>query len=176
MNLPNLAFVGSARPVFGSIPSLAELQARRAAQVFAGRDFLPSATNMSIWLRKYWKRHAQLYPFDARLRQLVNQFEYTGLLADALKVKPNLWKLFFSQPQKWYTIYFKSPWTPFLFRMSAIETDEEKLAYSRHVKCIPRPDQVFSRFAVQIQVIFVIIFLFFIILFGALFACLSHIF
>ncbi|CAF3681325.1 unnamed protein product [Rotaria sp. Silwood1] len=141
VNLPNLAFVGSARPVFGSIPSLAELQARRIAQVFSGRDCLPSPTNMTIWLQKYWKRHAQLYPFEGRLKQLVNQFEYSDFLANQLKVKPRLWKLFFSQPQKWYTIYFQSPWTPFLFRMNAIETKDEKLAYSRHIKCMPRRDQ-----------------------------------
>ena len=124
---------------------------------------------MSVWLQRYWKRHAQLYSFDTRLRQLVNQFEYTDYLADELKVKPHLWKLFFSQPRKWYTIYFESPWTPFLFRMKAIETEEEKLAYTRHVKCIPRRDQVFSRFTLQIQVIFGMILLFFMILFGALF-------
>jgi hypothetical protein len=152
------------------------LQARRVAQVFSGRDFLPSTANMSIWLQKYWKRHAQLYPFDARLRQLVNQFEYTDLLANELKIEPRLWKLFFSQPRKWHTIYFESPWTPFLFRMNAIETEEEKLAYSRHVKCIPRQDQVFSRFALQMQGIFAIIFILFIIFFGALFTFLLYIF
>ena len=146
------------------------MQARRVAQIFAGRDILPSPTNMSMWLQKYWKRHAELYPFDTRLRQLVNQFEYTDYLADELKVKPRLWKLFFSQPQKWYTIYFQSPWTPFLFRMNAIETEEEKLAYARHVKCIPRRDQVFPRFTLQIQVIFGMIFLFFITFFGGLFS------
>ena len=170
VNLPNLAFVGSARPVFGSIPSLAELQARRVAQIFSSRDVLPSPTNMSLWLRKYWKRHAQLYPFEARLRQLVNQFEYSDLLANALKVRPRLWKLFFTQPRKWYTIYFESPWTAFLFRMNAIETEAEQLAYSRHVQCIPRRDQVFARFALQIQVIFGIVFLFFIVFFGRLFS------
>ncbi|CAF0922293.1 unnamed protein product [Didymodactylos carnosus] len=146
VNLPNLAFVGTARPVFGSIPSLAELQARRVAQIFSGRAFLPSPTNMSTWLSKYWKRHTQLYPFDARLRQLVNQFEYTELLAHEAKVKPNLWRLFFSQPRKWYTIYFESPWTPFLFRMNTIESEDEKLAYARHVECIPRPDQPFGNY------------------------------
>ncbi len=145
------------------------MQARRVAQVFSGRDFLPSAANMSNWLEKYWKRHAQLYPFNARLRQLVNQFEYSDLLVNELKVKPHLWKLFFSQPRKWHTIYFESPWTPFLFRMNAIETEEENLAYSRHVKCIPRQDQVFFRFALQVQVIFAIGFFFIVIFLGRFF-------
>ncbi len=152
------------------------MQARRVAQVFSGKDFLPSVSNMSSWLQKYWARHAQLYPFDARLRQLVNQFEYTALLANELKVQPHLWKLFFSQPRKWHTIFFGSPWTPFLFRMNAIETEEEKLAYLRHIKCIPRQDQIFSRFAIQIQVIFVILFLLLIIFFGAIFTFLFYIF
>lgn len=144
------------------------MQARRIAQIFAGRDSLPLTKDMSVWLQKYWRRHAQLYPCDTRLRQLVNQFEYTDYLARELKVEPRLWKLLFSHPRKWYTIYFESPWTPFLFRMNAIETEEEKLAYARHVKCIPRQDQVFFRFTLQVQVIYGIIFLFFMTLFGAL--------
>jgi hypothetical protein len=106
---------------------------------------------MSSWLSKYWKRHAQLYPVDTRLRQLVNQFEYSDFLAGELKVKPHLWHLFFSQPRKWYTIYCGSPWTPFLFRLNAIETESEKLAYSRHIQCIPRPDQTFHSYTLYIQ-------------------------
>lgn len=173
INLPNLAFVGSARPIFGSIPSLAELQARRVAQVFAGKASLPSTKKMSMWLEKYWERHARLFPYEKRLLQLVNQFEYSDLLANELHARPPLWKLFFSQPKKWYTIYFKSPWTPFLFRINAIETEEEKLAYSEHIKCVPRPNQVFHRFAIQIQFIYGLLLIFFLI---TLLALLSYLF
>ncbi|CAF1574821.1 unnamed protein product, partial [Didymodactylos carnosus] len=35
---------------------------------------------MSSWLNRYWKRHAELYPFDARLKQIVSQFEYADLI------------------------------------------------------------------------------------------------
>ena len=176
INVPNLAFVGSARPVFGSIPSLAELQARRMAQVFSGRSSLPSPRKMSIWLNKYWKRHDELYPFESRLEQLVNQFEYSDLLADQLKVKPHLWRLFLFQPSKWYTIYFGSPWTPFLFRLNGIESEEEKLAYSRHVECIPRPDQTFNQYTKYIQNIFAIVFLFAILTLAIFFIFLFYLF
>ena len=68
-----LAFVGTARPVFGSIPALAELQARWVAAVFSGRCRLPSEKVMARRRRAYWERHAHLYPHDhIRLKQLVN--------------------------------------------------------------------------------------------------------
>jgi hypothetical protein len=169
VNLANIAFVGTARPVFGSIPSLAELQARRIAQVFSGRCFLPSPINMSIWLNKYWKRHDEIYPFDRRIQQLVNQFEYSEFLADQLKVKPRLWKLFFCQPRKWYKIYFESPWSPFLYRMNAIETEDEKLAYHRHLQCIPRPDQTFSQYISYMKSVFTILLFFIVLPFGIFF-------
>jgi dimethylaniline monooxygenase (N-oxide forming) len=146
VNLSGLAFVGSARPVFGSIPSIAELQARRVAQVFAGRAQIPTQIEMQRALTAYWKRHARLYPFDKRMKQLVNQFEYCDTLADELKIRPSLWYLFFRHPHKWYKIYCASPWTPFLFRLGKISNDEEKLAYKRHISCIPRSNQTFHKF------------------------------
>ena len=157
VNVDNIAFVGTARPVFGSIPSLAELQARRIAQVFSNRASLPSRTKMNKWLNYYWKKHQQIYPFEGRITQLVNQFEYSDFLADRLNVKPHLWKLFLSQPSKWLKIYFQSPWTPFVYRLNSIQSEEENLAYQRHLKCIPRPDQTFTRYVFYMQLIFTII-------------------
>jgi hypothetical protein len=39
---PSVAFVGFVRPIFGSIPGIAELQSRYAAKVFSGACRLPS--------------------------------------------------------------------------------------------------------------------------------------
>lgn len=124
---------------------------------------------MNKWLQDYWKRHAKLYPYDHRLKQLVNQFEYTDYLGKQLNVRPNLWKIFFTQPKKWYNLYFESPWSPFLYRLNSIETEEEKLAYQRHLKCRPRKDQIFFRFTKQVQGLFIILFTLFISFFGIIF-------
>jgi dimethylaniline monooxygenase (N-oxide forming) len=142
-----LAFVGTARPVFGSIPALAELQARWVAAVFSGRCHLPSEKVMTQRRQEYWRRHARLYPHDdKRLKQLVNLFEYTDVIGDELGVRINLFYLFFRHPIAWYRVYCASPWSPFLFRIGRLSSDEEKLAYQRHLACIPEKDQTFHRY------------------------------
>ncbi|CAF2505309.1 unnamed protein product [Rotaria sp. Silwood2] len=142
-----LAFVGTARPVFGSIPAMGELQARWVAAVFSGRRHLPSEKVMAERRRAYWARHACLYPHDhKRLRQLVNLFEYSDVIGDELGVRVNLYYLFFRHPIAWYRIYCVSPWSPFLFRIGRLSSDDEKLAYQRHLLCIPKKDQTFHRY------------------------------
>jgi dimethylaniline monooxygenase (N-oxide forming) len=142
-----LAFVGTARPVFGSIPALSELQARWAAAVFAGRCRLPTERVMARRRRAYWERHARLYPHDdKRLKQLVNLFEYTDVIGDELGVRVSVFYLFFRHPSAWYHVYCASPWSPFLFRIGRLSSDDEKLAYQRHLQCIPAKGQTFHRY------------------------------
>lgn len=141
-----LAFVGTARPVFGSIPALAELQARWVAAVVAGRCHLPSEKTMAARRQVYWSRHARLYPHDhARLKQLVNLFEYTDVIGDELGVRINLFYLFFRHPIVWFHVYCRSPWSPFLFRIGRASSPEEKLAYARHLACVPGKGQTLHR-------------------------------
>ena len=141
-----LAFVGSARPVFGSIPALSEIQARWVAAVFAGRRWLPSEKVMARRRRVYWERHARLYPHDdKRLKQLVNLFEYTDVIGDELGVRLRVFYLFFRHPLIWFHVYCRSPWSPFLFRMGRLSSKDEKLAYQRHLACVPAKDQTFHR-------------------------------
>lgn len=142
-----LAFVGTARPVFGSIPALAELQARWTAAVFSGRCRLPSENVMTERRQAYWRRHASLYPHDdIRLKQLVNLFEFADVIGDELGVRINLFYLFIRHPKAWFRIYCASPWSPFLFRIGRLSTAEERLAYQRHLACIPEKDQTFHRY------------------------------
>ena len=159
-----LAFVGTARPVFGSIPALAELQARWAAAVFAGRRPLPSEKAMAQRRRAYWARHARLYPHDdKRLKQLVNLFEYSDVIGDELGVRLNVPYLFLRHPRTWYHVYCVSPWSPFLFRLGHVSSAEEKLAYQRHLACVPAKDQTFHRYndTLVYAWLIIIVFLFF---------------
>ncbi|CAF1313601.1 unnamed protein product [Didymodactylos carnosus] len=147
VGLKKIAFVGTARPVFGSIPALAELQARWVSYVFKGKVTLPTQAKMLRSIHAYWKRHQRLYPHDhIRMKQLVNLFEFADVLGDEMGVRPNVVKLFFRHPFKWFKIYCASPWSPFLFRLGTISSQAEKLAYRRHLECIPKPYQSFHRF------------------------------
>lgn len=119
---PTLAFAGTARPVFGSIPALAELQARWISAVFAGRCALPSPKAMQEEIEKDRQRHRRLFPADhARLPNLVSHFEYADYIMEQLGVRPNYWKLFFTDNRRW-RVLISVPWTAF----EALLTDPEQ--------------------------------------------------
>jgi dimethylaniline monooxygenase (N-oxide forming) len=129
---PTLAYAGTARPVFGSIPALAELQARWISAVFAGRCQLPSSEAMQKEIEKDHRRHSKLFPVDhARLPNLVSHFEYADFIMKQLGIKPNLLKVFFTDNKRW-RVLVSVPWTAF----EALLTDPEQGqgAYNRIYK------------------------------------------
>jgi dimethylaniline monooxygenase (N-oxide forming) len=107
---PSLAFVGFARPLIGSIPGLAELQSRYVAKVFSGACRLPGpAERRTITERdaRFWDhqfRHTSL-----RIGGLVDHFLYADQLARLIGCRPNLAKLFFSSPRRWWQA-ITAPW------------------------------------------------------------------
>ncbi len=98
-----IAFVGFARPIIGSIPVLAEAQARWVARVFSGRVKLASATQRAkmtaddrAWWGDYFKDTTQ------RIRGLVEAFKYIDEIAVLSDSKPNYWGLLRRNPIKWF--------------------------------------------------------------------------
>jgi len=95
-----MAWVGYARPCFGAIPPLAEMQARLFAMVCSGEVELPSAENMhklatadrAFWLDLLGKN-------GERIKSLVNHVTYADSLAEIMGCKPNLWRLFLTSPR-----------------------------------------------------------------------------
>jgi dimethylaniline monooxygenase (N-oxide forming) len=119
---PTLAHAGTARPVFGSIPALAELQVRWISAVLAGRCRLPPPEAMRKEIEEDQRRHRKHFPTDhARLPNLVSHFEYADFIMEQLGVRPNLWKLFFTDNKQW-RILVSVPWTAF----EALLTDPER--------------------------------------------------
>ena len=110
---PTLAYVGTVRPVFGSIVALAELQARWVSAVFSGRCHLPSNDLMMKEIQADITRHRKLFPaHHDRLPHLVSHFEYADYILHQLGAQVNWPYLFFTNNKKWRTL-MSAPWTPF---------------------------------------------------------------
>jgi dimethylaniline monooxygenase (N-oxide forming) len=107
---PSLAFVGFARPIFGSIPGIAELQSRLVAGVFSGRVALPSHAERARAVasdRRFWNHH--LRHTSLRIAGLVDHFKYCDQLARLIGCRPRFWRLFFRSPRRWWQAV-SAPW------------------------------------------------------------------
>lgn len=99
---PSLAFIGFARPVVGSIPSIAELQCMYVSKIFSGKLHLPEKSHRDKVIEK-GKAHQKRYfgKTSMRIQGLVHQPIYVDQLSTLAGVYPNYLKLFFSSPKKW---------------------------------------------------------------------------
>jgi dimethylaniline monooxygenase (N-oxide forming) len=107
---PSLAFVGFVRPIFGSIPGIAELQSRYVAKVFAGQRSLPPKEERSRIITEdavAWNHHFRYT--SLRLHGLVDHFLYSGQLAKLIGCRPRFAKLFCESPRKWWKA-ITAPW------------------------------------------------------------------
>ena len=115
---PTLCYIGMTRPVVcgpslllpppssnsslpqvGSVPALAELQARWVSSVYAKRYSLPSTEEMKESIEKDTARNQRLYPADhARLPTLVNHWEYADQIAKYFGAKPRHRSLYITSP------------------------------------------------------------------------------
>jgi hypothetical protein len=118
---PSLAFVGFARPIFGSIPGLAELASRYVAKVFSGACRLPErAGRRAITERdaKFWNNHFR--NTSLRIGGLVDHFIYSDQLAKLIGCYPNWWALFFKSPLRWWQAV-TAPWSGAQFWLNDVE-------------------------------------------------------
>jgi len=126
---PTLCFIGSPRPMIGSIPALAELQARWAAKVYSGQASLPSSEEMNRIMEADHIRHKRVFPQDDySLPQLVNHWEYSDEIAAMFGAKPNLIRWFFRNPFKWWRI-ISAPWSAFIYRVEDPKTRDQALKH-----------------------------------------------
>ncbi len=112
---PSLAFVGYVRPALGSIPSLAELQARWVSAVWSGRVGVPH-----LWRRRsiaYLDRELESRAmFDSsRLGVLVDQEAYASMVAAQFGAQVRWLRLIFDPRGLW--ILLRSPWTAFKYQL-----------------------------------------------------------
>jgi len=118
---PSLAFVGFARPIFGSIPGLAELQSRYVAKVFSGACRLPELAERSATIERdaaFWNHHFR--DTSLRIAGLVDHFVYSDQLARLIGCRPNFLALFFKSPRRWWQA-ITAPWSGSQFWLNDVK-------------------------------------------------------
>ena len=107
---PSLAFVGFARPIFGSIPGLAEIQSRLVASVWSGRVSLPPREERARVIERderFWRHH--LRHTSLRIAGLVDHFKYCDQIASLIGCRPKLWRMLWRNPRRWWQA-ITAPW------------------------------------------------------------------
>eukprot|EP01087_Luapelamoeba_hula_P012628 TRINITY_DN352_c0_g2_i1.p1 TRINITY_DN352_c0_g2~~TRINITY_DN352_c0_g2_i1.p1 ORF type:complete len:598 (+),score=102.41 TRINITY_DN352_c0_g2_i1:117-1796(+) len=124
---PTLCFLGTVRPMIGSIPALAELQARWAAKIYTGQYTIPCCEDMAEIVIADKVKHKRVFPQDDySLPQLVNHWYYSDEIAELFDAKPKLVQWFFRNPFTWWKI-ISAPWSAFLYRVEDPKTRDEAL-------------------------------------------------
>ena len=115
-------------PVVGSVPGMAELQARWAAKVFSNHVPFKSREarleetdkDAAFWTN-YFKDSSQ------RLETLVEAYMYVDDIAKQAGVYPDLFGLFKRNPQHWFTATF-SPYNGALYRINEPKNEKKAIA------------------------------------------------
>ena len=91
-DMPNLAFVGMVRPTIGSIPAMAEMQARLVAGVFSGVLKLPEPQALKTLIIKETRTHAAKCPeMSARFPHVYFFEQWMEEMADLIGCRPTIW-------------------------------------------------------------------------------------
>ncbi|XP_067388601.1 flavin-containing monooxygenase 5-like [Emydura macquarii macquarii] len=113
---PTLAIIGLLQPL-GAIMPISELQARCATRVFKGLLKLPSAEVMMADIAEKIKENEKRYIPSQHISLQVQYIDHVDELASLLGVKPNLLRLFLTDPQLALEVLF-GPCTPAQFRLT----------------------------------------------------------
>ncbi|XP_075038778.1 flavin-containing monooxygenase 5-like [Mixophyes fleayi] len=111
-----LAVVGLIQPI-GAIMPISELQCRLATRVFKGLIKLPDKESMIIDIAKKKFKMENRYVKSQRHTVQVDYVEYMDELATLADVKPNLLRLFITDPRLGAQVLF-GPCTPYQYRLT----------------------------------------------------------
>lgn len=114
-NPETLAFIGNIQPVGALIP-ISELQARWVCQLLLGKVSLPSKEQMIQDIKKKRKEIKARYYNVARHTLEVDWVSFMDEIADQFGAKPNMSKLFFTDPALWSKMMF-APALPYHYRV-----------------------------------------------------------
>ena len=91
---PALAFIGFARPAFGAIPPMAEMQARYWVDILTGELSLPIDMDMAGEIEFDRQREYKMFQHDfLRVTTLTHYHSYMDRLGDLIGCKPDLKEL-----------------------------------------------------------------------------------
>ncbi|DBA13622.1 TPA: hypothetical protein GDO54_018474, partial [Pyxicephalus adspersus] len=115
LDVYTLAVIGLIQPL-GAIMPISELQCRLATRVFKGLVKLPDKLTMTMEVAKKKLKMHNRYVASHRHTIQVDYVEYMDELATLLGVKPNLLRLFTTDPKLGFEVLF-GPCTPYQFRL-----------------------------------------------------------
>jgi dimethylaniline monooxygenase (N-oxide forming) len=102
-----LAWIGWARPGFGSQFPIMEMQARYCAMIFNGDQKLPSKEDMIQQAQKDEGMYIEQFEENAtRIRSLVDYHRYMNGLAKIIGCNPPLVAYFFKNPKMWLHLMY----------------------------------------------------------------------
>lgn len=103
----SLAWIGMARPGFGSQFPIMEMQARYFALLCSGKLNLPSEYSMKLSIKEDFQQNIDQFGKNAqRIRSLVDYFRYMDGLADVIGCKPPLEQYFLKYPLLWLRMVY----------------------------------------------------------------------
>lgn len=106
-----VTWAGLVRPGIGSIPPLAEMQARYFALLVSDKRQLPSPEEMVECIEKDTAKTLALFTEDApRLKALTDYLPYYEDMAALVGCQPPLKKLFITDPHTWVRLIDDNPW------------------------------------------------------------------
>ncbi|XP_040262682.1 flavin-containing monooxygenase 5-like [Bufo bufo] len=112
---PTVAFIGYVQPL-GAIMPISEIQARWATKVFKGERKLPSMSEMKAEITKRKEDMKKRYVESERHTLQVDYVNYMDEVAEEIGCRPNVKKLFLSDPKLAWEILF-GPCTPYQYRL-----------------------------------------------------------
>ena len=102
-----VAWIGLVRPGFGSIPPMAEMQARFFALVAAGQRKLPSKDAMQTDIESHARLDEEQYPDDAQaIRPLTDYLRFMDAMAREIGCAPRMMDLAIRHPSLWFKTMF----------------------------------------------------------------------
>jgi dimethylaniline monooxygenase (N-oxide forming) len=132
-----LYFVGFARPGFGAIPPLAELQARWIAGILQGELELPTPDDMRLQILEYNARRRRLFRHHAdSLPALVDYLPYTQWLAQRVGCDPDWTLLAQSDPELFMRVLYGA-YSPAHFRLHGPGADP--VSARERILALPKP-------------------------------------
>ena len=99
-----LTFLGLARPGFGAMPPLADIQSRWAALVVSGIVKLPDKNHMVAIAKRDERRCKKQYNLKPN-PITVDFLRFNSGIAHEMGIRPNLVKIFFTDPKLWWHLY-----------------------------------------------------------------------
>jgi dimethylaniline monooxygenase (N-oxide forming) len=135
---PTLAFVGFARPIVGSIPSLSELQARWVGLVWSARVSLPGARRVETETELDAKFHRRAIRDASRLGILQEQELYATDLASRYDANVHWLKLALTWPRAFFVLLI-SPWAPFKYWFNDPDSAKRQAALQHTIRELPPP-------------------------------------